>query len=192
MAELNSRLVAATRAREAAEAALVRAEVQAARTEQRAEQQAARHEERLTELHSVIAELGRQLERHRATVIAEEDESGKRRKTDSVNLLLWARSGTETIGSLARSAGVPSFDRDLWLVVLSLSLFSQAFRNSTIPARRPAGASFPDVPTPESGADAVLCAAVSSVYCLPRILRGTLTSYQSRHRRLFAAVDNIC
>ncbi|XP_076242317.1 colorectal mutant cancer protein isoform X2 [Calliopsis andreniformis] len=75
VAELNSRLVTATRAREAAEAALVRAEVQAARAEQRAEQQAARHEERLTELHSVIAELGRQLERHRATVIAEEDES---------------------------------------------------------------------------------------------------------------------
>lgn len=78
VAELNSRLVAATRAREAAEAALMRAEVQAARADQRAEQQAARHEERLTELHSVIAELGRQLERHRATVIAEEDESGKR------------------------------------------------------------------------------------------------------------------
>lgn len=77
VAELNSRLVAATRAREAAEAALMRAEVQAARADQRAEQQAARHEERLTELHSVIAELGRQLERHRATVIAEEDESGK-------------------------------------------------------------------------------------------------------------------
>ncbi|XP_043524545.1 colorectal mutant cancer protein isoform X3 [Frieseomelitta varia] len=75
VAELNSRLLAATRAREATEAALVRAEVQAARAEQRAEQQAARHEERLTELHSVIAELGRQLERHRATVIAEEDES---------------------------------------------------------------------------------------------------------------------
>ncbi|KAG7190612.1 hypothetical protein KM043_006699 [Ampulex compressa] len=75
VAELNSRLVAATRAKEATEAALVRAEVQAARAEQRAEQQAARHEERLTELHSVIAELGRQLERHRATVIAEEDES---------------------------------------------------------------------------------------------------------------------
>lgn len=55
----------------------MRAEVQAARADQRAEQQAARHEERLTELHSVIAELGRQLERHRATVIAEEDESGK-------------------------------------------------------------------------------------------------------------------
>lgn len=69
--------MAATRAREAAEAALMRAEVQAARADQRAEQQAARHEERLTELHSVIAELGRQLERHRATVIAEEDESGK-------------------------------------------------------------------------------------------------------------------
>lgn len=77
VAELNSRLVAATRARETTEAALIRAEVQAARAEQRAEQQAARHEERLTELHSVIAELGRQLERHRATVIAEEDESGK-------------------------------------------------------------------------------------------------------------------
>ncbi|XP_012529527.1 colorectal mutant cancer protein [Monomorium pharaonis] len=75
VAELNSRLVVATRARETAEAALMRAEVQAARSEQRAEQQAARHEERLTELHSVIAELGRQLERHRATVIAEEDES---------------------------------------------------------------------------------------------------------------------
>ncbi|XP_071650048.1 uncharacterized protein [Temnothorax longispinosus] len=76
VAELNSRLVTATRARETTEAALMRAEVQAARTEQRAEQQAARrHEERLTELHSVIAELGRQLERHRATVIAEDDES---------------------------------------------------------------------------------------------------------------------
>ncbi|XP_053977947.1 colorectal mutant cancer protein isoform X2 [Hylaeus volcanicus] len=75
VAELNSRLITATRAREAVEAALVRAEVQAARAEQRADQQAARHEERLTELHSVIAELGRQLERHRATVIAEEDES---------------------------------------------------------------------------------------------------------------------
>jgi len=77
VAELNSRLVAATRARETAETALMRAEVQAVRAEQRAEQQAVRHEERLTELHSVIAELGRQLERHRATVIAEEDESGK-------------------------------------------------------------------------------------------------------------------
>lgn len=77
VADLNSRLLIATRAREAAEVALARAEVQAARAEQRAEQQAARHEERLTELHSVIAELGRQLERHRATVIAEEDESGK-------------------------------------------------------------------------------------------------------------------
>ncbi|XP_015434832.1 PREDICTED: colorectal mutant cancer protein [Dufourea novaeangliae] len=75
VAELNSRLVAATRAREAAEAAVVRAELQAARVEQKADQQASRHEERLTELHSVIAELGRQLERHRATVIAEEDES---------------------------------------------------------------------------------------------------------------------
>ncbi|KAI4496144.1 hypothetical protein M0802_008011 [Mischocyttarus mexicanus] len=75
VADLNSRLLIATRAREAAEVALARAEVQTARAEQRAEQQAARHEERLTELHSVIAELGRQLERHRATVIAEEDES---------------------------------------------------------------------------------------------------------------------
>ncbi|KOX72327.1 Colorectal mutant cancer protein [Melipona quadrifasciata] len=68
-------LLAATRAREATEAALVRAEVQAARAEQRAEQEAAIHEERLTELHSVIAELSRQIERNRATVIAEEDES---------------------------------------------------------------------------------------------------------------------
>ncbi|XP_046432887.1 colorectal mutant cancer protein isoform X2 [Neodiprion fabricii] len=75
VSELNARLVAATRAREASDAALIRAESQAVRAEQRAEQQAARHEERLTELHSVIAELGRQLERHRATVIAEEDES---------------------------------------------------------------------------------------------------------------------
>lgn len=85
VAELNARLVAETRAREATEAALVRAELQAARAEQKVEQQAARHEERLTELHSVIAELGRQLERHRATVIAEEDESGKGEATDSVN-----------------------------------------------------------------------------------------------------------
>ncbi|XP_066598786.1 colorectal mutant cancer protein isoform X1 [Prorops nasuta] len=75
VAELNSRLLIASRAREAAEAALIRAELQAERSEQRAEEQAARNEERLTELHSVIAELGRQLERHRATVIAEEDES---------------------------------------------------------------------------------------------------------------------
>ncbi|XP_048513861.1 colorectal mutant cancer protein isoform X3 [Athalia rosae] len=75
VAELNARLLAATRSREATDAALIRAEAQASRAEQRAEQQAARHEERLTELHSVIAELGRQLERHRATVIAEEDES---------------------------------------------------------------------------------------------------------------------
>ncbi|XP_063979166.1 colorectal mutant cancer protein isoform X1 [Diachasmimorpha longicaudata] len=75
VAELNARLLSATRAKEAAEASLIRAEAQAARAEQRAEQQSARQEERLTELHSVIAELGRQLERHRATVIAEEDES---------------------------------------------------------------------------------------------------------------------
>ncbi|XP_024938476.1 colorectal mutant cancer protein isoform X2 [Cephus cinctus] len=75
VAELNSRLVVAVRAREAAEGAVIRAQAQATRAEQRTEQQAARHEERLTELHSVIAELGRQLERHRATVIAEEDES---------------------------------------------------------------------------------------------------------------------
>ena len=67
----------ATRAREAAEAATIRAETQATRAEQKAEQQNARHEERLTELHSVIAELSRQLERQRANVIAEEDESGK-------------------------------------------------------------------------------------------------------------------
>ncbi|KAG9428298.1 Colorectal mutant cancer protein [Apis mellifera carnica] len=83
VAELNARLVAETRAREATEAALVRAELQAARAEQKVEQQAARHEERLTELHSVIAELGRQLERHRATVIAEEDESEWREQLDS-------------------------------------------------------------------------------------------------------------
>ncbi|XP_044010602.1 colorectal mutant cancer protein isoform X2 [Aphidius gifuensis] len=75
VAELNSRLVSATRAKESAEAALIRAENQAVKAEQRAEQQTARHEERLTELHSVIAELSRQLERHRATVITEEDES---------------------------------------------------------------------------------------------------------------------
>lgn len=86
VAELNARLVAETRAREATEAALVRAELQAARAEQKVEQQAARHEERLTELHSVIAELGRQLERHRATVIAEEDESGKGRFRESCAL----------------------------------------------------------------------------------------------------------
>lgn len=84
VAELNARLVAETRAREATEAALVRAELQAARAEQKVEQQAARHEERLTELHSVIAELGRQLERHRATVIAEEDESGKGEKREPI------------------------------------------------------------------------------------------------------------
>ncbi|XP_044580956.1 colorectal mutant cancer protein [Cotesia glomerata] len=75
VAELNTRLLAATRAKEAASAALIRAEAQALRAEQRAEQQAIRHEERLTELHSVIAELSRQLERHRANVITEEDES---------------------------------------------------------------------------------------------------------------------
>ena len=80
VSELNSRLLVATRARESAEAALIRAESQAIRAEQRAEQQSFRHEERLTELHSVIAELGRQLERHRATVIAEEDESGQSRQ----------------------------------------------------------------------------------------------------------------
>ncbi|KAK0159334.1 hypothetical protein PV328_010221 [Microctonus aethiopoides] len=75
VAELNARLLVATRAKEVAEETLIRAEAQAARAEQHAEQQAARHEERLTELHSVIAELGRQLERHRANVITEEDES---------------------------------------------------------------------------------------------------------------------
>lgn len=56
---------------------MIRAEAQALRAEQRAEQQSIRHEERLTELHSVIAELSRQLERQRANVITEEDESGK-------------------------------------------------------------------------------------------------------------------
>ncbi|XP_034948586.1 LOW QUALITY PROTEIN: colorectal mutant cancer protein [Chelonus insularis] len=75
VAELNARLLSATRAKEVADAALIRAEAQAVRAEQRAEQQAIRHEERLTELHSVIAELSRQLERHRTNVIAEEDES---------------------------------------------------------------------------------------------------------------------
>lgn len=75
---MNSRLVASTRAKEASEEALLRAEAQAIRAEQKVEQQAARHEERLTELHSVIAELGRQLERQRATVITEEDESGEK------------------------------------------------------------------------------------------------------------------
>lgn len=77
VAELNSRLLIANRAREAAETSLIRAETQTTRAEQRAEQQNIRHEERLTELHSVIAELGRQLERQRANIIAEEDESGK-------------------------------------------------------------------------------------------------------------------
>lgn len=75
--ELNSRLLIANRAREAAESALIKAETLTSRAEQRAEQQNIRHEERLTELHSVIAELGRQLERQRANIIAEEDESGK-------------------------------------------------------------------------------------------------------------------
>ena len=50
-------------------------------TEERAELQAQRYEERLTELHSVIAELSRKIERQRALVIREEDDiSGKWRK----------------------------------------------------------------------------------------------------------------
>jgi hypothetical protein len=49
-----------------------------AETEERAELQAQRYEERLTELHSVIAELSRKIDRQRALVIREEDDvSGK-------------------------------------------------------------------------------------------------------------------
>lgn len=49
-----------------------------AETEERAEVQAQRYEERLTELHSVIAELSRKIDRQRALVIREEDDiSGK-------------------------------------------------------------------------------------------------------------------
>lgn len=43
-------------------------------TEDRLDLQAQRYEERLTELHSVIAELSRKIERHKSLVIQEEEE----------------------------------------------------------------------------------------------------------------------
>lgn len=51
--------------------------------EERLDQQAQRYEERLTELHSVIAELTKKLEAHRASVIKEEDECSQQSGEES-------------------------------------------------------------------------------------------------------------
>lgn len=66
------------RERESLERRLGRAQLEqlhlAREREERLEQQAQRYEERITELHSVIAELSKKLDMHRAAVIKEEDE----------------------------------------------------------------------------------------------------------------------
>ncbi|KAM7315038.1 colorectal mutant cancer protein [Ixodes scapularis] len=67
-----------SRERESLERRLGRAQLEqlhlAREREERLEQQAQRYEERITELHSVIAELSKKLDVHRAAVIEEEDE----------------------------------------------------------------------------------------------------------------------
>ncbi|TGZ49386.1 Colorectal mutant cancer protein [Temnothorax longispinosus] len=170
VAELNSRLVAATRARETTEAALMRAEVQAARAEQRAEQQAARHEERLTELHSVIAELGRQLERHRATVIAEEDESEVETSRDAegsiTNPVEESEGGGDNHGDGDRTLG----DAD-----------SSCCEDENRPAEN--GRDSPAaLPTPEPTQQAASCQSVAVATLQEEItaLRAEITSLQAQ------------
>ncbi|KAJ9578304.1 hypothetical protein L9F63_005470, partial [Diploptera punctata] len=76
--DLSSRLHTVTQERDLLEKTLSKTQLEklrlVAETEERAELQAQRYEERLTELHSVIAELSRKIERQRALVIREEDD----------------------------------------------------------------------------------------------------------------------
>ncbi|GFG35636.1 hypothetical protein Cfor_02558 [Coptotermes formosanus] len=73
--DLSSRLHTVTQERDLLEKTLNKTQVMNADTEERAELQAQRYEERLTELHSVIAELSRKIDRQRALVIREEDDN---------------------------------------------------------------------------------------------------------------------
>ncbi|XP_018407639.1 PREDICTED: colorectal mutant cancer protein [Cyphomyrmex costatus] len=170
VAELNSRLVAATRARETAETALMRAEVQAARAEQRAEQQAARHEERLTELHSVIAELGRQLERHRATVIAEEDESEVETSRDAEGSITNPVEESEGGGDIQG-------DGDRTLGDADSSCCEDENRPTENGRDSPAA-----LPTPEPTQQAVSCQSVAVATLQEEItaLRAEITSLQAQ------------
>ncbi|XP_043268351.1 colorectal mutant cancer protein [Venturia canescens] len=153
VAELNSRLLVATRAKESADAALIRAEAQAARAEQRAEQLASRHEERLTELHSVIAELGRQLERHRATVITEEDESEVETSRDAEGSITNPVEESEAGGDIQGDG-----DRTLGDVDSSCceEIENRQNENETEQLDSPAA-----LPTPEPTQPAVSCQSVA-------------------------------
>ncbi|XP_068082210.1 colorectal mutant cancer protein isoform X2 [Anabrus simplex] len=76
--DLSSRLHTVTQERDLLEKTLNKTQLEKLRlvadTEERAELQAQRYEERLTELHSVIAELRRKIDRQRSLVIREEDD----------------------------------------------------------------------------------------------------------------------
>lgn len=76
--DLSSRLHTVTQERDLLEKTLSKTQFEKLRlvseTEERAELQAQRYEERLTELHSVIAELTRKIERQRSLVIREEED----------------------------------------------------------------------------------------------------------------------
>ncbi|XP_049785034.1 colorectal mutant cancer protein isoform X1 [Schistocerca cancellata] len=76
--DLSNRLHTVTQERDLLEKTLNKTQLEklrlVAETEERAELQAQRYEERLTELHSVIAELTRKIERQRSLVIREEED----------------------------------------------------------------------------------------------------------------------
>ncbi|XP_023711663.1 colorectal mutant cancer protein isoform X4 [Cryptotermes secundus] len=76
--DLSNRLHTVTQERDLLEKTLSKTQLEKlhllAETEERAELQAQHYEERLTELHSVIAELSRKIDRQRALVIREEDD----------------------------------------------------------------------------------------------------------------------
>lgn len=69
-------------------------------TEERLDGQAQRYEERLTELHSVIAELSRKLERQRSHVIREDEEEDELEENEDVSQDLNYHSGTSFQGQL--------------------------------------------------------------------------------------------
>ncbi|KDR23021.1 hypothetical protein L798_02176, partial [Zootermopsis nevadensis] len=111
--DLSSRLHTVTQERDLLEKTLSKTQLEklrlVAETEERAEVQAQRYEERLTELHSVIAELSRKIDRQRALVIREEDDISGQNSSSSSSMALrsvfgpWPPQFSSSIRSYVRS-----------------------------------------------------------------------------------------
>nr|CAD7402616.1 unnamed protein product [Timema poppensis] len=84
--DLSSRLHSVTQERDLLEKTLTKTQLEkirlATETEEKLDIQSLRYEERLTELHSVIAELSRKIDRQRALVIREEDDISENEDQD--------------------------------------------------------------------------------------------------------------